>query len=508
MTLKTIAPIIGCWVGFFVSAVAVAADRTDDAQKYWPQWRGPLATGFAPHANPPVEWSETKNIRWKVEIPGKGNAAPIIWGDRVYILTAVKTDRMPEGAEAAPDEKKEDEKPEANAEENRRPRGEGREGRAGREGRRGREGREGRRGRGGRGRGWGGRGREKPTNIYEFSILALDRQSGKIVWQQKACEAVPHESGHRTGSLASASPVTDGEILLAHFGSRGLYAYDMNGKQIWSRDFGEMTTRNSFGEGSSPAIHGDTVVVNWDHEGQSFIIALDKNTGKTKWKKDRDEVTSWSTPIIVDQGIKPQVIVNASGRVRGYDLTTGEVVWSCGGQTANAIPSPVFGGGMVYAMSGFRGSACRAIRLTEASGDITDRPPDKRLSGDSPAAPIGWSYDKDTPYVPSPLLYDDTLYFLKGSKGILTCLDAKTGEPHYTATRVDGIEGIYAGPVGAAGRVYIASRNGSTAVLKHGPKFEVLGVNALDDEFSAGPALVDGEIYLRGAKHLYCIAKE
>ncbi|MCH7592816.1 MAG: PQQ-like beta-propeller repeat protein [Planctomycetes bacterium] len=459
----------------------------------------PLATGVAPHGTPPTEWSETKNVRWKVEIPGKGHATPIIWGDRVYIQTAIKTDR-----EAKPKAESEEQDAKDAAPRQRRQR-EGREGRRRREGREGAEGRGGpggRRGRGGPGGGGGrgrrgGRGRSTPTHIHNFALLALDRNTGKTIWQKTLVEELPHEGGHRDASLVSSSPVTDGKHLFAYFGSRGLFCLDMDGELIWRKDFGQMTTRNGFGEGSSPVLHGDTIVVTWDHEGDSFIVALDKSTGKEKWRRDRDEPTSWATPIVVEANGKAQVVASATKFVRGYDLATGELLWKCSGMTMNATPSPMSAGALVYAMSGFRGNAIRAIRFAGATGDISE------------SASVAWKYDgKGTPYVPSGILYGDGLYFLDNNRAILSNLSAATGKENYTKQRLDGVEGVYSSIVGAADRLYVAGRNGATAVIKCGPEFKLLATNKLDDSFSASPAIVGDALFLRGDKHLYCIAKK
>lgn len=440
-----------------VAVIACVSAPSPDVEKYWPQWRGPEASGVAPHGKPPLEWSETRNIRWKVEIPGKGNATPIVWGDRVYVQTAVKTDQPADTAASADGSSPE------------------------RHGRRGRS--------------W--MGTVQPTHIYEFSIHALDRRTGKTVWQKTLCKELPHEGGHRDASQASNSPVTDGRHIFAYFGSRGFYCLDMRGKVIWEKHFGKMHTRMGFGEGSSPALYGDTVVVNWDHEGQSFIVALDKKTGRQRWKVDRDEHTSWATPLIVVADGRPQVVTSATHRIRSYDLNTGELIWQCAGMTPNVVPSPVCGDGLVYALSGFRGHALQAIRYGDARGDITD------------SSSVAWKYDgKGTPYVPSPLLYGDALYFLDNNRAILSCVDAKSGTPHYTRQRLDGVQGVYASPVGADGRVYIVGLNGAAAVVKRGPAFQLLATNVLEDGFSASPAIVDGEIYLRGEKFLYCIAAD
>lgn len=409
----------------------------DEPNHNWPQWRGPLGTGAAPSSNPPATWSETENIRWKVPIPGQGHASPIAWGDRVFVLTAIQTDQ------SLPQEES-----------------------------------------------------DSPANIYKFDIIALDRQSGNILWQRTARAEPPHEGTHQDGSWAPASPATDGERVFAHFGSRGLYCYDMEGELLWSTDLGDMATRHSFGEGASPALYGDSIVINWDHEGESFIVALDKRTGQERWRVARDERTTWGTPLIVKHADRTQVIVNATNRIRSYDLADGAPIWECSGMTVNPIPTPVTVNGVVYVMSGFRGNALLAIRLAGAEGDITD------------SESVVWSYDRDTPYVPSPLLYDGMLYFLKGNNGVLSGLNLATGDKHFGPQRLEGIEGIYASPVGAQDRVYITGRNGTTLVLKSGPEYEILHRNALDDRFNASPAIAGDELFLRGEQALYCIAED
>jgi outer membrane protein assembly factor BamB len=306
---------------------------------------------------------------------------------------------------------------------------------------------------------------------------------------------VPHETTHGDASWASASPVTDGRHLIASFGSAGIFCYDLAGNLQWQVDLGDMRTRNGFGEGSSPAIHGDTVVVNWDHEGPSFIVALDKNSGEVKWRVERDEPTSWSTPVFAEVNGGTQVIVSATNKIRAYDLATGEVLWTCGGMTLNTIPSPIVDGQTVYASSGFRGNALLAIDLGAAKGDITD------------GKAVRWRFDRDTPYVPSMLLYGERLYFIKHNKGILSCFNTRSGEAVYGPERLDDLKGVYASPVGAGGHVYIVGRAGNTVVLRDGNSFDVVAVNQLDDRFDASPAIVGDTLYLRGHKHLYSIGK-
>jgi outer membrane protein assembly factor BamB len=419
------------------ACLPAAAAPSDEA---WPQWRGPLGTGAAPSGDPPVTWSETNHVRWKSAIPGYGTSTPVIWGDHVFILSALAHGKSAPGLG-----------------------------------------------------GGNPSGPQTSGEAYQFLVLAYDRTDGKPLWQQTAIEQVPHESHHPDHGFASASPVTDGEHLFAYFGSRGLYCYDVQGNRKWQRQFGQMRTRNAFGEGSSPALHGDTLVILWDHEGEDFIVALDKRTGQERWRQTRDEATGWTTPLIVQRGDRTEVMVSATGRIRSYDLASGRPLWECRGMTANAIPTPVAGPDLVYFTSGFRGSALLAIRLGR-SGDLTD------------TDAVAWRVDRGTPYAPSPLLYDGRLYFFSGNNAQLSCLDALSGKPDFEVERLAGISGMYASPVGAAGRIYVAGRDGKCAVLKAGPKLEILAFNALDDKFDASPAVAGKELFLRGHQNLYCIA--
>ena len=442
------------------STAVLAGDASAERLANWPGWRGPLANGVAPHGDPPIKWDQKTNVKWKTEIPGQGSSSPIVWGNQIFITTAVKTDETVElPAEA---------KPAAEAE------GEGRRGRSGRRGRFGRK-------------------QSRPNHYYEFLVYSIDRETGKVQWKKTATRAVPHEGTRHDHGYASSSATTDGKQLYVSFGSRGMFCFDLEGNLKWKRDFGEMRMRNTFGEGATPALHGDTFVVTWDNEDQSFIAALDTKTGKTKWKVDRDEQSGWSTPLVVEHAGKTQVIVNASKRTRSYDLKTGDLIWECGGQTMNAIPSPVTADGVVYCMSGFRGSAALAIPL-DATGDIT-----------LTSKPI-WRLKKNTPYVPSPVLIDNLLYFTRGNTGILTCVNSETGETIIDGERLPDIKSIYASPVSAANRVYVVSREGTTVVLEKGTEFKVLATNVLDEPIDASPAIVGKQMFLRGAKHLYCIA--
>jgi outer membrane protein assembly factor BamB len=422
---------------------AVAPDPRGDAVRFWPQWRGPLGTGAAPHADPPTGWSESENVRWKTALPGKGHSSPIVWGDRIFVTTAVPSGPVlkpifthaPGAHDNAP-----------------------------------------------------------VTRRQQFVVLAVSRRDGSILWRNTVHDGLPQEGAHRTASFASHSPVTDGRHVFAFFGSHGVYALDLDGHLIWKADLGRMRPLHGHGEGSSPALHGDTLVVNWDHEGQSFVVALDKRTGRRRWRVERDEVTSWATPIVVEHRGRQQVVVSGTRRIRGYDLATGKTLWECAGLSANVVASPVAGDGMVFAGSSYEKRALLAIRLDGAKGDITgtDR--------------VAWTRARGTPYVPSPLLYEGALYFLAHYQGILTRVDARTGADAPGPFRLPGIGDVYASPVAAAGRVYLTDRDGNTLVLGGGKRPEVLALNRLDDSFSASAALAGRELFLRGERHLYSLA--
>jgi outer membrane protein assembly factor BamB len=328
--------------------------------------------------------------------------------------------------------------------------------------------------------------------------MALDRRDGRVVWQQTAREEAPHEASHQdNGTWASSSAATDGEHVIASFESRGLYAYDMNGKLVWQKDLGDKSMRNEFGEGSTPALYRNRLIVVWDHTKGSFITALDKNTGKELWRVSRNEIDTWATPYVVEHAGRAQVIVPGMNRLHSYDLETGEVVWHSQGLTMNPIPSPVGEDGVVIATSGFRGNNLKAIRIADAKGDLTG------------SKALLWSLDRDTPYVPSPLLYDGFLYILKSNSPILSVFDAKTGKPHYSLQRLDGLGSeIFSSPVGAGGRVYITGRDGHTLVIRNGGSYEVLARNVLDDGFDASPALVDNEMFMRGYRYLYSLGSK
>lgn len=442
-------------VSYLVVAAACAfvqAQVSDHA--HWPQWRGPFSNGMA-RGDAPTAWSDTSNIKWKADIPGRGHSTPVIWGDRIFLTTAIPTGK-PTPAPPAPTPS-----PSPGGQGERR-----------------------------------GRADSGPQVEHRFDVLCLDRKSGKLLWQRTAKVAVPHEGYHRMyGSFASNSPVTDGKYLYAFFGSRGVYCYDFNGKLLWEKDLGvQMKMRLAFGEGSAPLLVGDRLILVFDHEAGSFIVALDKRSGKELWRVPRDEGSSWSTPLAIDHAGRKQVIVAATKKVRSYDPESGKALWEAAGLGANAIPVPVYQSGVVYVMSGYRDPRLMAIKLGKG-GDLT--------GSDS----VLWSQTRGLAYTTSPVLHDNKLYVATDS-GMISAFNATTGEPHFAQVRLPKSYNLKASPVGANGKLYLATEDGDVVVLRMGEKFEVISTNTLSGQmFIATPVIAGGELFLRGQNKLFCISQ-
>jgi outer membrane protein assembly factor BamB len=324
-----------------------------------------------------------------------------------------------------------------------------------------------------------------------FTVLCLDRHTGKILWEKVARKEVPHQGIQPSNTYASGSPVTDGEFLYVSFGSQGLYCFDLDGKLVWEKDLGKVSV--TFGEGASPALAGNTLLVVQDNNRDSFIYAFDKKTGRELWKKKREEGSGWNTPYVLQHGGKTLVLVSGSAAVRAYDLESGEVIWQCAGLGSNPIPMLVADREAVYAMSGHRNPAALAIKLG-GSGDLTGSPF------------VRWTTDRGTPYVPSPLLFDGLLFYCQRTSGVVTCLDAVSGKPHYEQQRLEGISGVYGSPIGVADRIYLPGQNGMVVVLAKSRELKILASNKLEDGFDASPAVVGDELFLRGRNNLYCVA--
>ena len=440
------------WGAMLLGAVcSVAADDSvPNAANNWHQWRGPFASGIAARGNPPIEWSETENVRWKVPVPGQGSTTPIIYGSQVFLLSAIKTDRTTDAPETP----------------------------------RAAEQRE------------GAQTKPAPTHYYQFKVFCFDRHSGEMLWHRTATEVVPHRGHHRDGGYASASPTTDGERLYACFGSQGMYCYDLEGNELWSRDLGMMEIGLDQGECVTPVVHDGTVVLVFDHLAQSVIYGLDAHTGGTRWQRDREEVAGWSTPILAPHDGKVQVIRAGDGSATSYDLATGDLIWRCKGPLEASVTSPVVSDNAVFCMTYYGKPTLLAISL-DSKGDVTD------------AESVLWRYDRDTSWVPSPIILDQTLFVIKESTPILTGFNIQTGEVVTRPQRLRGLSGkIYASPAAVGQRLYITSRGGETLVLQeNGDQLEQLAVNKLEDSFDASPAIVGDSLYMRGKEFFYCIGQ-
>ena len=413
----------------------------------WHHWRGPDANGVSTTAKPPLQWSPTNNIQWKTPVEGNGSSTPIIWGNKLFILTAINT------GEVNPTLPRPEDQPKRVF------------------------------------------GITHPNTSYEFVVLCLDRYTGKVLWRQTATKLIPHEGAHRDNNFASASPTTDGERLYCWFGSAGLFCYDLDGNKLWERNLGKIKMGASLGEGCSPVVHNGKIVIVRDHSRQSSIEVLNAKNGKLLWMVERHEKNAWATPAIVSHSGKIQVITTASGKVRSYDLNSGKVIWKCAGLTGNAIPCPVIEDDIVYCMTGYKGYSLMAIPLN-AKGDITGS--DKIL----------WTKRRGTPYVPSPILYDGLLYFTQSNQALLSCVNAKSGKTYIDRTRLKGLTNIYASPVGADDRIYLNDRSGVTLVLKRSRELNVIAKNELGEQIVSSSALAGNQLLIRGRRFLYCISEK
>ena len=424
------------------------------AANSWAHWRGPAANGVAPSAKPPTHWSEKNNIRWKVPIDGAGASTPIIWKDKIFLLSVVDTGKVDPSLPRPEDQPK----------------------------------------------------RvfdiTHPNTEFKFLVLCLDRKTGKELWRRVATRLIPREGTHRDNNYASASPTTDGERLYCWFGSAGLFCYDLNGNKIWERNLGEVKIGASLGEGCSPVLHKDKLVLLRDNRGQSTIQVLNAKNGETIWIKNRNTRNGWATPAVVEHEGTTQVITTASrpeagnrktpGKVISYDLENGNVIWECSGLTDNAIPCPIVEDGVAYCMTGYQGFSLLAVPIS-GKGEQSKN--------------ILWRGNLGTPYVPSAVLYDGLLYFTQSNQAILSCVDAKTGKVLMERTRIKGLSNIYASLTGAGNHVYVFGRYGKTAVIKRTGKFDLVATNTLADRFDASPAVAGDQLFLRGHKFLYCIGK-
>jgi outer membrane protein assembly factor BamB len=414
----------------------------------WPQWRGPASQGISSERGLPSTWTATDQVVWKTAIDGRGHSSPIVWGKRIFLTTAIEGDAIP--GHAAVEHV------------------------------------------------LGGEPFVHPDAVsgdrrQTLKVLAFHADTGKMLWEQSAYDGPMFDSRHRRGSFASPTPVTDGETVYAFFAAEGVFALDFEGRLRWKTVVGKIKALG-VGTGSSPLLYRNLIILQCDDdEGtDSFMVALDKRTGKEVWRVKRPIQISWSSPVLLKASGRTELVTNGNEFILAYDPGTGKELWRAKGVENNAVHTPLVGEGLVILTSGYPGKRVIAIR-PGGSGDVT-------------ATHVAWTYDRGTAYVPSPILYNGLIYLLTDG-GIVTCLDARTGALRYEGGRPPRPGQFTSSPVAFDGNILITSDAGDTFVIKAGPTFSVLGTNSIGEGVSASLALADGRIFIRGETHLFCIGR-
>ena len=441
---------------FLLALTGAAQTQTQSSTPYWPSFRGNHASGVADGQRLPEQWDGEKGIgiKWRTRIPGLAHSSPVVWGDAVFVTTAVS-------------------------------------GRSDATFRRGL---------------FGDGDASNDRSRHQWKVYRFDRQTGKVVWERVAYDGMPVEKRHVKSTYASASPATDGRYVVAFFGSQGLYAYDMQGALAWKKDLGHINAGAydipdyEWGTASSPIIYKDLVIVQCDQQKGSFLIAVDIKTGKTVWKADRDELPSWGTPTIYPGKDRPELITNSPNFIRGYDPDTGRELWRLGGSSKITAPTPIFADDLIVVASGRSPEAPIFVIRPGASGDIT------LGLGQTSGKSIAWSRQRAGSYMPTPLIYRGYLYVLR-NEGILTCYRLETGEVQYVARVPHQGSGFSASPVASDGRIFLSSEDGDIVVVKAGPPFDVLGVNRMGQPLMATPAISQGTMFVRGEQELFAIGR-
>jgi outer membrane protein assembly factor BamB len=418
------------------------------AQTNWPQFRGPNARGIGGGTNLPDRWSSTQNVAWKSELPGRGWSSPIVWGNRVFLTTVINSGQSEEPK---------------------------------------------------KGLYFGGDRIEPPKSEHLWKVLCLDLTTGKVQWEKTIHQGAPKTSIHIKSSYAAETPVTDGDRIYALFGNVGVFAFTLEGKEVWSRKLEPHKTRYGWGTAASPVLHGGKLFLVNDNDERAELLTLDAKTGKELWRVDRDEKSNWATPFIWESGQRTEIITPGTRAVRSYDLD-GKVLWSFRGMSSIAIPTPFTGEGLLFVTSGYVGDKLRPLYAIRpgASGDITLKP------GETNNAFIAWSNPVGGPYNPSPLLYEGRLYVLY-DRGLVSCFEAKTGKVLYDRERLPNGFAFTSSPWAAGGKIFCLNEDGICFVLRAGDKFELLHTNKLadDDMCMATPALAGDRLLIRTAARVY-----
>ena len=433
-------------------AVLFLSSITINAQN-WPSFRGPNASGVAEGTNPPVTWDleKSQNVLWKTDIPGLSHSSPIVWGNNIFVITAVSSEAKPtfkakdRGIDLANDDAR-----------------------------------------------------------HTWMIFALDKRNGRVIWTEKAYEGVPRAKRHVKATQANSTPVTDGRYVVALFGSEGLACYDIKGKLQWKQDLGVLNPglwddkESSWGHASSPIIYRDLVIVQADGHKQSFIAAFNLKDGKQAWRVERNEITSWTTPTIYQGKDRVELIANGGRFIRGYDPLTGKELWRfADNDTQVKMQAPLIANDLIYITGGYPpGRAMYAFR-PGAVGDISLK------SGEDKNAFLAWSTSKGSPYTPTPIIYGDLFYVL-ADNGVLSAYDAKTGANVYQQRLPTSFS---ASPVAADGKLYLSSEDGDVFVVKAGRQYELLSRNVMGQPLMSTPALTEGMLIVRGEKAIYALGE-
>jgi outer membrane protein assembly factor BamB len=419
----------------------------------WPSFRGPNASGVAEGTKPPTSWDveKSQNVLWKTSIPGLSHASPIVWGNQIYVITAVSSDAKAgfvakdRGIDLANDDAK-----------------------------------------------------------HAWMIFALDKRNGQVLWSNKAYEGVPRAKRHVKATQANSTPVTDGRYVVALFGSEGLACYDTKGKLLWKQDLGVLNPglwddkSSSWGHSSSPVIYRDLVIVQADGHTQSFIAAFNLKDGKQAWRVERNEITSWTTPALYEGGNRTELIANGGRYIRGYDPLTGKELWRFSdNETQVKMQAPQIAGDLIYITGGYPAGRAMYVFRPGAVGDISLK------AGEEKNAFLAWSSTKGSPYTPTPIVYGDLFYVL-ADNGVLSAYVAKTGELVYQQRLPSSFS---ASPVAADGKLYLASEDGDVFVVKAGRQYELLSRNVMGQPLMATPALTDGMLIVRGQNAIYALGE-
>lgn len=423
----------------------------------WPSFRGPEASGISDGQNLPDRWDPKtgENILWRTAIPGLAHSSPVVWGNRVFVTSAVSSDAKATFRPGL----------------------------------------------------YGDGDASKDRSVHRWMLYAIDKKNGKVVWEKLAHQGEPIEKRHIKSTYANSSPATDGRIVVAWFGSHGVHAYDFNGRFLWKVDLGRLDLgaydipSYEWGPASSPIIWNNLVILQVDTQADSFLLALDASTGQTVWKTDREEIPSWGTPTIATTSAGPVLVTNASNFIRGYDPKTGKELWRLGGSSKITAPTPVFAEDLFVVVSGRGPERPIFVIRPNARGDVT------LSNGQKSNDAIVWSMTGRGSYMPSPLAYNGTLYVL-ANNGTFDAYNLKTGTELYRQRLPLIGSGFSASPIAADGKIYLSNEDGEMLVIAAGEKFNHISTNSMGELLMATPALSEGVMYVRSSSSLFAIGRK